>query len=59
MPSFGIGTNPNKRDNGNIKGNTYPIACMAWYVPGKAPTPLLLKLVFYVMECKWTMVLWQ
>lgn len=103
MPSFGIGANPNKRDNGNISGNTYPIACMAWYAPGNAPTPLMLKfeghdgaietvsgikvlstasksydgsgvyeysceaviggirygfkLIFYIMGCRWTMVL--
>jgi hypothetical protein len=103
MPSFGIGTNPNKRDNGNIRGNTYPIACMAWYAPGYAPTPLMLKfeghdgaietvsgikvlstasksydgsgvyeyaceaaigglryvfkLIFYIVACKWVMVL--
>lgn len=43
MPSFGIGTNPNKRDNGNVRGNTYSIACMAWYTPDRTPVPLLLK----------------
>lgn len=43
MPSFGIGINPYKPDNGNIKGNTHPIACMAWYAPGYAPTPLIFK----------------
>lgn len=47
MPSFGIGINPYKADNGKIKGNTYPIACMAWYVPGYAPLPLLLKFEGY------------
>lgn len=103
MPSFGIGTNPSKRDNGKIRGDIYPIACMAWYAPGYIPTPLLLKfqghnetietvsgikvlssnsksydgsdvyeydceaviggiryvfkLIFYIMECKWVMVL--
>lgn len=101
MPSFGININPYKPDNGNIKGNTYPIACMAWYAPGYAPRPLIFKfegysgtietvsgikvlstanksydgsgvfeyvceaviggikynfkLIFFVMECKWTM----
>ena len=43
MPSFGIGINPYKPDNGSVCGNTYPIACMAWYAPGYAPVPLLLK----------------
>ena len=43
MPSFGIGINPYKRNNGSVRGNTYPIACMAWYVPGRAPVPLLFK----------------
>ncbi len=43
MPSFGIGTNVTRRDSGNIKGNTYYVACMAWYTPGKPPIPLLLK----------------
>lgn len=43
MPSFGIGINPYKPDNGSVRGNTYPIACMAWYAPGYAPVPLLLK----------------
>lgn len=47
MPSFGIGINPYKSDNGNIKGNTYPIACMAWYAPSHAPLPLLFKFVGY------------
>ena len=103
MPSFGIGINPYKRSNGSVRGNTYPIACMAWYAPGYAPVPLLLKfeghdeviqtvsgikvlstasksydgsgvyeyaceaviggiryafkLIFYIMECRWSMVL--
>jgi hypothetical protein len=43
MPSFGIGINPYKQNNGNVRGNTYPIACMAWYAPWKSPIPLLLK----------------
>lgn len=43
MPSFGIGINPYKRNNGSIKGNTYQIACMAWYAPDHLPVPLLLK----------------
>lgn len=47
MPSFGIGINPYKPDSGSIKGNTYPIACMAWYAPGHAPLPLLLKFEGY------------
>lgn len=103
MPSFGIGINPYKRNNGSVRGNTYPIACMAWYAPGCAPVPLMLKfeghdgiietvssikvistasksydgsnvyeyaceaviggirylfkLIFYIMECRWSMVL--
>jgi hypothetical protein len=43
MPSFGIGINPYKQNNGNVRGNTYPIACMAWYALDCAPVPLLLK----------------
>ena len=43
MPSFGIGINPYKRNNGSLRGNKYPIACMAWYTPGYAPVPLLFK----------------
>jgi hypothetical protein len=43
MPSFGISTNITRRDNGYIKGDTYHIACMAWYAPGQPPLPLLLK----------------
>lgn len=47
MPSFGIGINPYKRNNGSVQGNTYPIACMAWYAPGYAPVPLLFKFEGY------------
>ncbi len=43
MPAFGIGINPNKRDNGDIKGNVYPIACKSWFAPGKAPQPTMFK----------------
>lgn len=43
MPSFGIGINPYKRNNGSIKKSTFPVACMAWYAPGRAPIPLLFK----------------
>lgn len=43
MGSFGIGTNANKIDSGYIRGNVYPIACMAWYTPGCPPRPLLFK----------------
>lgn len=103
MPSFGIGINPYRQNNGSVRGNTYPIACMAWYAPGYAPVPLMFKfegydgvietvsgikvlssssksydgsnayeyvceaviggiryvfkLIFYVMNCKWIMVL--
>lgn len=102
MGVFGIGTNVKKIDGGIIRGNTYPIACMAWYAPGCPPRPLLFKfegedgvlqtvsdikikcsdnkcydgepvheyrcdavfggirygfkLIFYVMSCKWVMV---
>jgi hypothetical protein len=105
MPSFGIGINPYRQNNGSVRGNTYPIACMAWYAPDRAPVPLMLKfeghdgtietvsgikvistasknydgsgvyeyaceaviggiryvfkLIFYVMSCKWVMVLQQ
>jgi hypothetical protein len=47
MPSFGIGINPHKRDNGNVRGSTSPIACMSWYAPDHAPVPLLLKFEGY------------
>ena len=103
MPLFSIGINPYRQNNGSVRGNTYPIACMAWYAPGNAPVPLLFKfeghdgvlqtvdgvkvisavsksydgsgvyeyaceaviggirygfkLIFYIMECRWTMVL--
>lgn len=43
MGVFGIGTNVRKIDSGIIRGNTYPIACMAWYAPGCPPRPLLFK----------------
>jgi len=43
MGVFGIGTNVKRIDSGIIRGNTYPIACMAWYAPGCPPRPLLFK----------------
>lgn len=43
MGVFGIGTNVRTIDSGIIRGNTYPIACMAWYAPGCPPRPLLIK----------------
>ena len=43
MGVFGIGTNVKRIDSGIIRGNTYPIACMAWYAPNCPPRPLLIK----------------
>ncbi len=43
MGVFGIGTNVRKINSGVIRGKPYPIACMAWYVPGCLPYPLLFK----------------
>ena len=43
MGVFGIGTNVRSIDSGIIRGNTYPIACMAWYTPDRPPRPLLFK----------------
>ncbi|ASN70309.1 hypothetical protein 10S9_55 [uncultured Caudovirales phage] len=43
MGVFGIGTNVKKIESGIIRGNTYPIACMAWYAPDRPPCPLLFK----------------
>lgn len=43
MGVFGIGTNVRTIDSGIIRGNTYPIACMAWYAPDCPPRPLLFK----------------
>jgi len=36
-------TNVKRIDIGIIRGNTHPIACMAWYAPGYPPRPLLFK----------------
>lgn len=43
MGVFGIGTNVKIIDSGRIRGDTYPVACMAWYAPGCPPRPLLIK----------------
>lgn len=43
MGVFGIDTNVRKISSGIIRGNTYPIACMAWHAPGQPPRPLLIK----------------
>ncbi len=43
MGVFGIGTNVRKIDSVLIRGNTYPVACMALYAPGHPPRPLLFK----------------
>lgn len=43
MGVFGIGTNEKRIDSGSIRGDTYPVACMAWYAPGCPPRPLLIK----------------
>lgn len=43
MGVFGIGTNVIKINSGIIRGKKYPVACMAWFIPGHAPRPLLIK----------------
>jgi len=50
MGVFGIVTNVKGIDSGIIRGNTYPIACMAWYAPGCPPRPLVLYLHYDVMN---------
>lgn len=43
MPSFGINTNQNDRDSGEIKGRIYNIACKAWFPTNSKPYPLSFK----------------
>ena len=47
MGVFGIGTNVKRIDSGSIRGDTFPIACMAWYAPDNTPRPLLFKFEGY------------
>ena len=43
MSVFGIGTNTDKIDNGEIKGRMLDIACKAWFTATCSPRPLSFK----------------
>ena len=43
MSTFGIGTNTNKIDSGEIKGRMYHIACKTWYTATCSVRPLSFK----------------
>lgn len=43
MPSFGINTNQNIRDSGEIRGRAYNIACKVWFPTNSKPYPLSFK----------------
>lgn len=43
MPSFGINTNQNIRDSGEIRGKEYNIACKVWFPTNSKPYPLSFK----------------
>lgn len=44
MSIFGIGTNTQETDNGELKGQMYHIACMAWFPAySKDPIPVSFK----------------
>lgn len=43
MPSFGINTNQNSRDSGEIRGKIYNIACKVWFPANQKPYPLSFK----------------
>ncbi|MBS6955587.1 MAG: hypothetical protein KH230_20420 [Enterocloster asparagiformis] len=43
MAIFGIGTNENKSDSGELKGQIYPVACKTWFTSTGAVRPLSFK----------------
>ncbi len=43
MGVFGIGTNTNELDSGEIKGKMYHIACKVWFTSTCSPRPLSFK----------------
>lgn len=43
MGIFGIGTNTNDIDSGEIKGKMYHIACKVWFTSNCSPKPLSFK----------------
>lgn len=45
MPAFGIGTNTQDTDCGEIKGQMFHIACMAWFPAYNNPIPVSFKFV--------------
>ena len=43
MGAFGIGTNVNEINSGEIRGKMYDIACKAWFTASCNPKPLSFK----------------
>lgn len=43
MGTFGIGTNNNQIDSGEIRGKMYHIACKVWFTASCSPRPLSFK----------------
>ncbi|WP_367567190.1 hypothetical protein [Lacrimispora sp.] len=43
MGAFGIGTNVNEIDSGEIRGKMYHIACKAWFTASSVTKPLSFK----------------
>ncbi|WP_143322478.1 hypothetical protein [Clostridium sp. HBUAS56010] len=43
MSAFGIGTNTNDIDSGEIRGKMYHIACKVWFTASCSPRPLSIK----------------
>ena len=43
MGAFGIGTNTNDIDSGELRGKMYHIACKVWFTASSIPRPLSFK----------------
>lgn len=43
MGAFGIGTNVNNIDSGELRGKMYHIACKVWFTASCSPMPLSIK----------------
>lgn len=43
MSAFGIGTNTNDIDGGEIRGKMYHVACKVWFTASCSPRPLSFK----------------